>query len=134
MVREEDLDRFARLGVVASVQPCHALDDLRWARKRIGGARLSDAYRLRSFLARGIPVAFGTDWPVEPLDPRLGLYAAVTKKAPPGVAAGDWRPGERVPLAEAIDLYTRGSAAAERAGARKGTLEPGEAGGSRRLR
>ncbi len=126
VVREKDLDRFARLGVVASIQPCHALDDLRWARKRIGGARLADAYRLRSFLAKGIPVAFGTDWPVEPLDPRLGLYAAVTTKAPAGVAPEDWRSGEKVPLAEAIDLYTRGAAAAERCDGRKGTLEKGK--------
>lgn len=125
VVRAADLPRWKALGAIASVQPSHAADDLRWARKRIGGERLPDAYRLRSFLAAGIPVAFGTDWGVETLDPRVGLYAAVTKAPPPGVAAADWPAAERISLEEALDLYSRGSAFAELAESEKGTLEPG---------
>lgn len=125
VVRAKDLARWQALGVIASVQPSHAADDLRWGRKRIGAARLGDAYRLRSFLDRGIPVAFGTDWPVESLDPRIGLYAAVTRKAPPGVAPEDWNPAERITLEDALDLYTRGSAFAEFREKEKGTLAPG---------
>lgn len=124
-VRREDLARFRELGVIASVQPSHAADDLRWARGRVGGARLGELFRLRSFLDAGVAVAFGTDWFVEPLDPRPGLHAAVTRTPPHGVAAGDWRAEERVPLETALDLYTRGSAVAEGTSGRKGTLEPG---------
>lgn len=126
VVRLSDLDRWKRLGVVASIQPSHTIDDMRWAEKRIGKARLSGAYNFRAFLDKGIPVAFGTDWSVEPLDPRLGLYAAVTREYPEGGPAGGWKPEEKLTLAEAIDLYTRGSAYAEGAEREKGTLEPGK--------
>lgn len=126
VVRPQDLDRWKRLGVVASIQPSHTIDDMRWAEKRIGKARLAGAYNFRAFLDKGIPVAFGTDWSVEPLDPRLGLYAAVTREYPEGGPAGGWKPEEKLTLAEAIDLYTRGSAFAEGAEREKGTLEPGK--------
>lgn len=125
VVREEDLERFRSLGVVASIQPSHCTDDLRWAERRIGRARCRDAYRFRSFLDRGIAVAVGTDWPVEPLDPRLGLYAAVTRELPEGGPAGGWFPEEKVGLEDALDAATRGSAYAEFAEGRKGTLVPG---------
>ena len=124
-VREPDLARFKALGVVASIQPCHCIDDMRFAEAHIGRSRLPDAYRLRSFVERAIPVAFGTDWDVEPLDPRLGLYAAVTRERPEGGPPGGYGPGERLPLADALDLYTRGPAYAEFAETRKGTLAPG---------
>lgn len=126
VVRAEDLARYRDLGVVASIEPSHCIDDMRWAEKRIGAARVRDAYRFKSFLDAGIPVAFGTDWFVEPLDPRLGLYAAVTRELPEGGPPGGWNPGERISLEDAIDLYTRGSAYAERTEAVKGTLEPGK--------
>jgi hypothetical protein len=126
VVRKADLARYKALGVVASIQPSHCIDDMRWAEKRIGRQRARDAYNFRSFTARGIPVAFGTDWFVEPLDPRLGLYAAVTREFPAGGPAGGWLPDEKLGLEEALDLYTRGSAYAEFAEARKGTLEPGK--------
>jgi predicted amidohydrolase YtcJ len=99
---------------------------MRWAEKRIGPARSRDAYNFRSFTAAGIPVAFGTDWFVEPLDPRLGLYAAVTRELPSGGPPGGWFPEEKISLEEALDLYTRGSAYAEFAEKEKGTLEPGK--------
>jgi predicted amidohydrolase YtcJ len=126
VVRKEDLPRYKALGVVASIQPSHCIDDMRWAEKRIGRARCRDAYNFRSFTDAGIPVAFGTDWSVEPLDPRLGLYAAVTRELPAGGPAGGWFPEEKISLEDAIDLYTRGSAYAEFAEKDKGTLEPGK--------
>jgi len=126
VVRKQDLPRYKALGVVASIQPSHCVDDMRWAEKRIGRARCRDAYNFRSFTDAGIPVAFGTDWSVEPLDPRLGLYAAVTRELPAGGPRGGWFPEEKISLEDAIDLYTRGSAWAEFAEKDKGTLEPGK--------
>lgn len=125
VVRRADLPRYAKLRVVASIQPSHCIDDMRWAPKRIGVERCRMAYNFKSFLDAGIPVAFGTDWYVEPLDPRLGLYAAVTRETVEGGPKDGFLPEERIPLEAAIDLYTRGSAYAEFADDRKGTLEPG---------
>jgi predicted amidohydrolase YtcJ len=125
VVRSADLARYKTLGVIASIQPSHCIDDMRWAEKRIGRERSRDAYRFRSFLDAGVPVAFGTDWSVEPLDPRIGLYAAVTRELPEGGPAGGWFPEEKISLEDAIDLYTRGSAVAEFAEGEKGTLQPG---------
>jgi predicted amidohydrolase YtcJ len=125
VVRKADLARYKTLGVVASIQPSHCIDDMRWAEKRIGRERCRDAYNFRSFLAAGIPVAFGTDWFVEPLDPRLGLYAATTRERPEGGPEGGWFPGEKISLEDALDLYTRGSAYAEWTEGEKGTLLPG---------
>jgi hypothetical protein len=126
VVRRADLARFAKLGVVASIQPSHCIDDMRWAPKRIGALRCRMAYNFKSFLDAGVPVAFGTDWFVEPLDPRLGLYAAVTRELVEGGPKDGFYPEERLSLDQAIDLYTRGSAYAEFADDRKGTLEPGK--------
>jgi predicted amidohydrolase YtcJ len=125
VVRKADLARYKRLGVIASIQPSHGIDDMRWAERRIGKDRARDSYNVRSFTEAGIPVAFGTDWFVEPLDPRLGLYAAVTRERPEGGPAGGWLPEEKIGLEEALDLYTRGSAYAELAEKEKGTLAPG---------
>jgi predicted amidohydrolase YtcJ len=126
VVRRADLARYAKLRVVASIQPSHCIDDMRWAPKRIGVERCRMAYNFKSFLDAGIPVAFGTDWYVEPLDPRIGLYAAVTRETLLGGPTGGFLPEERISLEAAIDLYTRGSAYAEFADDRKGTLEPGK--------
>ena len=125
VVRKADLARYRRLGVIASIQPSHGIDDMRWAERRIGRERSRDAYNVRSFTDAGIPVAFGTDWFVEPLDPRLGLYAAVTRERPEGGPPGGWFPEEKIALEDALDLYTRGSAYAEFAEKEKGTLDPG---------
>jgi predicted amidohydrolase YtcJ len=125
-VRAADVARYKSLGVIASIQPSHCIDDMRFVEGRLGKARLPDSYRFRSFLAAGVPAAFGTDWYVEPLDPRLGLYAAVTRERPEGGPPGGFFPAEKITLEEAIDLYTRGSAYAEFADDRKGTLEPGK--------
>jgi predicted amidohydrolase YtcJ len=126
VVRKADLVRYKALDVIASIQPSHCIDDMRWAEKRIGPVRARDSYNFRSFLAAGVRVAFGTDWFVEPLDPRLGLYAAVTRELPEGGPPGGWLPDEKISLEDAIDLYTRGSAYAEFADERKGTLEAGK--------
>jgi predicted amidohydrolase YtcJ len=125
-VRAADLARYRALGVVASVQPSHCIDDMRFLEKHVGRARLSDAYRWRSFLAAGVRLAFGTDWPVAPLDPRVGLYAALTRERPEGGPPGGFGPRERLSLEEALEAYTAGSAWAERAEGSKGTLEPGK--------
>jgi predicted amidohydrolase YtcJ len=125
VVRREDRARFASLGVLASVQPSHCIDDMRWAEARIGHERCATAYNVRSFLDAGARVAFGSDWFVAPLNPMVGLYAAVTRQFPDGTPPGGWFPEERVTLAQAIDCYTRGSAYAELAENRKGMLKQG---------
>jgi predicted amidohydrolase YtcJ len=125
IVTRADLARYRALGVIASVQPSHAIDDLRFAEAKLGPARCRDAYNLGSFLEAGVDVAIGTDWYVEPLDPRLGLYASVTRERPEGGPEGGWLPHEKITLEQALDLYTRGSARAERTERDKGTLLPG---------
>jgi predicted amidohydrolase YtcJ len=125
VVRREDLARFKPLGVVASIQPSHCIDDMRWAANRIGERRCERAYNVRSFVDAGVDVAFGTDWFVEPLNPMLGLYAAVTRQFADGSPERGWYPEERVTIEQAVACYTRGSAYAERAEDRKGTLTPG---------
>lgn len=125
VVRSGDVGRFRDLGAIASVQPCHCIDDMRWAEKRIG-RRVDDAYRWRSFMDAGVRLAFGTDWDVEPLDPRLGLYAAVTRELPAGGPAGGWHPQEKLTMAQAIEAYTMGSAYAEFQENSKGSIEAGK--------
>lgn len=125
VVREEDMPRFAELGIIASIEPSHAIDDMRWAENRIGRARAADSYQVGGFLRAGAHVAFGTDWFVEPLDPRLTLYAAVTREFPQGGPEGGWFPEQRISLEEAITAYTLGSAYAEGTEEFKGMLAPG---------
>jgi predicted amidohydrolase YtcJ len=125
VVRSVDVARFRELGVIASIQPSHCIDDMRWAEKRIG-SRVNDAYRFASFLKAGVHLAFGTDWPVEPLDPRLGLYAAVTREFPGGGPAGGWHPAEKLSLEKAIEMYTLGSAYAEFQEKVKGSIQVGK--------
>jgi predicted amidohydrolase YtcJ len=126
VVRDADKARFKTLNVIASIQPSHCIDDMRWAEKRIGAARSAIAYDFKSFVDAGAPIAFGTDWYVEPLNPMLGLYAAVTRQFPDGTPPGGWFPEERIDLARAIEFYTLGSAYAEFAEDRKGTIAAGK--------
>jgi predicted amidohydrolase YtcJ len=126
VVRDADKRRFKALGVIASIQPSHCIDDMRWAEKRIGRARCAIAYDFKSFVEAGARVAFGTDWFVEPLDPMLGLYAAVTRQFTDGTPPGGWYPEERLTLEQAIEFYTLGSAYAEFAEATKGSITDGK--------
>lgn len=125
VVRPEDVTRYRELGIIASIQPSHCIDDMRWAEKRIG-QRCQNAYRFNSFLQAGAKIAFGTDWTVEPLNPMLGLYAAVTREFPEGGPEGGWHPEEKITLAQAIELYTLGSAYAEFQEDRKGSIKVGK--------
>ena len=114
--------------MIASVQPYHAIDDGRWAEKRIGPERAKTTYAFRSFLDAGVRLAFGTDWYVAPLDPMQTLYAAVTRATLDGKHPGGWVPEQKITLAEAIEAYTAGAAYAEFQEQREGQLVAGQAG------
>ena len=126
VVRAADKRRFQAAGAIASIQPSHCIDDMRWAERRIGPARSAIAYNFKSFVEAGARIAFGTDWYVEPMDPMLGLYAAVTRQFPDGTPAAGWFPDERLTIDQAIEFYTMGSAYAEFADERKGSLTEGK--------
>ena len=126
VVRDVDKKRFKPAGVIASIQPSHCIDDMRWAEKRIGRERSAVAYDFKSFVDAGAAIAFGTDWYVEPLDPMLGLYAAVTRQFPDGTPAGGWFPEERLTMQQAVEFYTLGAAYAEFAEQRKGSITEGK--------
>jgi len=123
---QEDFERFAKLHVIASMQPYHAIDDGRWAEARLGHDRTRYSYAWRSFLDHGVTLAFGTDWPVAPLDPIQGLYAAVTRATLDGKNPGGWIPEEKITLPEAVEAYTVGSAFAEFQEREKGSITPGK--------
>jgi len=123
-VRAQDFARFARLGVIASMQPYHAIDDGRWVEKRIGHERAASSYAWRSMLQAGVPLAFGTDWPVAPLNPLLGVYAAVTRATLDGKNPGGWFPEQRLTIEEALRAYTLGSAFAAFEETEKGSVAP----------
>ncbi|HET7841188.1 MAG TPA: amidohydrolase family protein, partial [Terriglobia bacterium] len=127
-VRQQDYAAFGKLGIVASMQPYHAIDDGRWVEKRIGHERARWSYAWRSMLDAGAMLAFGTDWPVAPLDPLLGVYAAVTRATLDGRNPGGWFPEEKLTLDEALRAYTYGSAYASFQEKEKGTIAPGKLG------
>jgi predicted amidohydrolase YtcJ len=125
-LRSEDIPRFGRMRVVASMQPYHAIDDGRWAEGRIGPERSKTTYAFRSFLDAGVRLALGTDWYVAPLDPMQTLYAAVTRATLDGKRPSGWVPEQKITLAEALAAYTAGSAYAEFQEHDKGRLVPGQ--------
>jgi len=125
-IDDADLARFAKLGVIASMQPSHLLSDLRWAPAILGPAREHEGYRWHSLLQSGATLAFGTDYPVEGINPMRGLYAAITREFEAGGPIGGWQPQERLSIEQAIRAYTLGAAWAEFEEARKGTLAPGK--------
>jgi predicted amidohydrolase YtcJ len=122
----KDFDRFAKLGVIASVQPYHAIDDGRWAESRIGHDRASRTYAFRTFLDHGVRLALGTDWPVAPLNPMLTIYASVTRATLDGKHPEGWFPEQKLTVEEAVDAYTMGSAYAEFQDKEKGSITVGK--------
>src|SRR3954463_4781022 len=122
----KDFERFAKLHVIASIQPYHAIDDGRWAEGRLGHERARYSYAWRSFLDQGVTLAFGTDWPVAPLDPMVGLYAAVPRATLDGKNPGGWIPEEKITLPEAVAAYTMGAAFAEFQDSENGSITPGK--------
>jgi predicted amidohydrolase YtcJ len=121
-----DIARFAKIGVIASMQPYHAIDDGRWAEKRIGPIRIKTTYAFRSLLDSGATLVFGSDWFVAPLSPILGIHAAVTRQTIDGKNPGGWVPEQKVTVEEAVRAYTSSCAYAEFAEKNKGTLEVGK--------
>ncbi len=127
VLRPQHIPLLAKSDIIASMQPTHCTSDLRWAEKRIGRERCKGAYAWRRILDAGGRLAFGTDWPVEPLDPMRGLYSAVTRKnIESGTPAGGWFPDQRLSVQEAIHCYTMGSAYAEFQEKTKGSISPGK--------
>lgn len=125
-LRPEDIPRFAQLGVIPSMQPYHAIDDGRWAEKRIGRQRCKTTYAFRSLLDAGARLSFGSDWNVAPLSPLLGIDAAVTRRTIDGQHPQGWVPEQKISVQEAVRAYTINNAYAEFAEQHKGTLEPGK--------
>jgi predicted amidohydrolase YtcJ len=124
-LRRQDIARLARSGVIASMQPYHAIDDGRWAEKRIGPERIKTTYAFRSLLDAGAHLAFGSDWTVAPLDPILGIYAAVTRRTLDGKHPAGWVPAEKITVDEALRAYTSGNAYGVFAERNRGKLVPG---------
>jgi predicted amidohydrolase YtcJ len=125
VVDPADLPRFARHGVIASMQPTHQTSDWRMAEARMGIERLQGSYAWRSMLANRVPLAFGSDYPVESPNPFPGLAAAISREDAQGQPPGGWMPQQRLTLEEAFAAFTRGAAYASFAEDRLGTLEPG---------
>lgn len=107
VVSNEDIPRFAALGVIASMQPTHATSDMPWAESRVGPARIRGAYAWRTLLRAGATLVFGSDAPIEGENPWLGIYAAVTRTDAKGDPKGGWRPEERLDVTEAITAFSR---------------------------
>lgn len=125
VVAPEDIPRFASLRLVASMQPTHATSDMPWAGDRLGPQRLEGAYAWRRFLDLGVPLALGSDFPVEQVDPRLGLQAAVTRQDRDGQPPGGWLPGQRLSAFEALRGFTMEAARAGHDEDMVGRLAPG---------
>ncbi len=126
VIAPEDIPRFAELKVIASMQPSHETNDMRWAEQRLGPERSKGAYAWNSLTKSGAHLAFGTDYDVELINPFRGLYACVTRELPAGGPAGGWQPQEKISLEECIGDYTTGSAYAEFEESRKGQLKVGQ--------
>ena len=122
VVDPADIARFKGLGVIASMQPNHLLTDMNWAEQRLGPERAKYSYAWKAFLDAGVPLAFGTDYPVEPVTPYRGIYSAVTRRNEAGTQT---YPGDPLLIGQALYAYTQGSAYAEFAESWKGKLAPG---------
>jgi len=125
-VRYSDIKHFSKLNVIASVQPYHCIDDGVWAEKRIGKERIKYTHPYKSFLDNNITVAFGTDWPVAPLNPLLGIYAAVTRRTVDNKNPDGWIPEQKISVEEAIKCYTLNAAYAGFEENIKGSIKVGK--------
>jgi predicted amidohydrolase YtcJ len=121
-----DIPRFAELHLIASMQPTHATSDMPWAQARIGAKRLAGAYAWRRFVDAKVPLALGSDFPVEQVSPLLGLYAAVTRQDLDGKPEKGWLPAQRLSLAEAVRGFSAGAAFAEFAQNERGVIAVGK--------
>jgi predicted amidohydrolase YtcJ len=126
VVAPDDIARFGKLKLIASMQPSHETNDMRWAEQRLGPERSKGAYAWNSLQKAGAKLAFGTDYDVEPINPLRGIYACVTRELPEGGPAGGWEPQEKLPVDECLRAYTYGSAYAEFEEAKKGELKVGQ--------
>ncbi len=126
VVAASDFPRFARLQVIASMQPSHQTSDMRWAEQRVGPDRVKGAYAWATMQKFGVRLAFGTDYDVEPITPFRGLHACVTRELPEGGPQGGWEPQEKISLGDCIRAYTSGSAYGEFMEGKKGELKAGE--------
>jgi hypothetical protein len=124
-LRASDIPRFAALGVIPSMQPYHAADDGRWAAKRIGPELIKGTYAFRSLIDAGATLAFGSDWTVAPLDPLLGIEAAVTRQTLDGKNPDGWVPEQKITVEEALRAYTQGNAYGVFAESSRGILKRG---------
>jgi predicted amidohydrolase YtcJ len=125
VVEAGDFARFVRLKVIASMQPAHLLDDARWAADRLGPERSRGAYAWNTMEQDGVRLAFGTDYPVIPINPLLGIYACVTRQLTDGTPKNGWEPQERLSAKDCLGAYTVGPAYAQFEERRKGTIAPG---------
>ncbi|HET6961157.1 MAG TPA: amidohydrolase family protein, partial [Terriglobia bacterium] len=125
-LHREDIPRFARLGVIPSMQPYHCIDDGRWAEKRIGPERIKTTYAFRSLIDQGARLTFGSDWTVAPINPLLGVYAAVTRRTLDDRNPHGWVPEEKITVGEAMRSYTIANAYASFDESKKGSLEAGK--------
>lgn len=126
VIAPADLPRFAELGVIASMQPTHATSDMPWAQARVGAERIRGAYAWKTLLDLGVPLALGSDFPVERVAPSLGLYAAISRQDLHGRPRGGWLPDQRLSRAQALHGFTLGAAHAAFAERELGSLEPGK--------
>lgn len=122
----DDIPRFARLGVIASMQPTHCTSDMRWVHARVGEKRAQGAYAWARLLRSGARLAAGSDFPVESHNPFLGIYAAVTRQTPDGQPPGGWHGDQRMTREEALRAFTVEAAYAAFEEDRKGSLTPGK--------
>jgi hypothetical protein len=125
-LRMDEIKRFGEQRVIASMQPYHTIDDGRWAENRIGPQRAKGTYAFRSLLDAGVVLAFGSDWFVAPMEPLMGIYAAVTRRTLDGKRPQGWVPEQKITVAEAVRAYTLGSAYASGDEKIKGSIEAGK--------
>ncbi len=126
VIAPQDIARMVEVKAIASMQPTHATSDMPWAEARIGGDRIKGAYAWRTMLNKGIPLAAGSDFPVEDVPPLLGIYAAVTRQDAKGEPAGGWLPKQKLTLDEAIAAFTTGAAYAQFAEDTRGMIAVGK--------